>query len=55
MREEQGRISVEGRIPGHKGGELLTPLEKKFHDLLTKELKLSDDTADGRALMAFMS
>ena len=46
MRDEQAQICLEGKFSGYKAGELLTPLEKKFHDLLTKELKLSDDTAD---------
>ena len=46
MRAEQACIQMEGRIPGYKSGDLLSPLEQKFHELLTKELKLSHDTAD---------
>ena len=37
---------MEGRVPGYKAGDVLSPREQKFHQLLTNELKLSDDTAD---------
>ena len=46
MREDQADTRLSGRIAGYKNDAKLTFLEKEFHKLLVKDLKLSHDTAD---------
>ena len=46
MREQQADIRLSGSIAGYKNAAKLTRREKEFHELLVKDLKLSQDTAD---------